>query len=127
MAEIETLPDQVAALEATFASAAGVVAAFDGELARMRESLSFTGREVNSLSSGIRGGPAPGLRRAGVRRHEAVRRAARRRTVDPDTVYRTAMRPVTDAVSGLLAQGLQGAMGALLALCGWRRLLVRAG
>ena len=34
---------------------------FDGELARMRESLRFTGREVNTLSSGISGGLAAGV------------------------------------------------------------------
>ncbi|MFM7654389.1 MAG: hypothetical protein ACKO56_03225 [Paracoccaceae bacterium] len=60
MAEIDELQDQIAALEATLAGSAGMVAAFDGELARMRDSLVFTGREVNTLSTGIGGG----LRRA---------------------------------------------------------------
>ena len=45
MAEIDDLRGQVAALEATVASASGVVGAFDAELGRMRESLLFTGRE----------------------------------------------------------------------------------
>ncbi len=54
------MEDQVAALEATLDGAAEMVAAFDGELSRMRDSLVFTGREVNTLSNGIGGG----LRRA---------------------------------------------------------------
>ena len=56
MAEIDELQDQIAALEASLAGSAGMVAAFDGELSRMRDSLVFTGREVNTLSSGISGG-----------------------------------------------------------------------
>ena len=60
MADIDEFETQIAALEATLGSAAGMAAAFEGELARMRESLTHTGREVGTLSVGIGGG----LRRA---------------------------------------------------------------
>ena len=56
MAEIDELQDQIAALEATLGGTASMVAAFDGELAKMKDSLVFTGREVGALSSGISGG-----------------------------------------------------------------------
>ena len=112
--EIETLADQVAALEATLGATAGMVGAFDGELERMRESLTFTGREVNSLSNGI----GTGLRRAfdglvldGDKLSDALKGVAQSMM---DTVYGVATRPVTDALSGLIANGLQGAMSALL-------------
>jgi phage-related minor tail protein len=114
MAEIDEMQDQIAALEATLAGSAGMVAAFDGELARMRDSLVFTGREVNTLSSGIGGG----LRRAfdglafdGVKLSDALRGVARTMA---DTIYGVAMKPVQNALGGALAQGLNGLLGGLM-------------
>jgi phage-related minor tail protein len=114
MAEIDELQDQIAALEATLAGSAGMVAAFDGELSRMRDSLVFTGREVNTLSTGIGGG----LRRAfdglvfdGVKLSDALRGVARTMA---DTIYGVAMRPVQNALGGALAQGLNGLLGGLM-------------
>ena len=114
MAEIDELQDQIAALEATLAGSAGMVAAFDGELARMRDSLVFTGREVNTLSTGIGGG----LRRAfdglvfdGVKLSDALRGVARTMA---DTIYGVAMKPVQNALGGALAQGLNGLLGGLM-------------
>ena len=114
MAEIDELQDQIAALEATLAGSAGMVAAFDGELARMRDSLVFTGREVNTLSTGIGGG----LRRAfdglvfdGVKLSDAMRGVARTMA---DTIYGVAMKPVQNALGGALAQGLNGLLGGLM-------------
>jgi hypothetical protein len=118
MTEIEILADQVAALEASLGGASGMAASFDGELARMRESLSFTGREVGSLSSGI----GTGLRRAfdglmfdGVKLSDALEGVGESIR---NTVYRVATRPVTDALSGLISQGVQGAMTAFLPFAG---------
>ena len=114
MAEIDELQDQIAALEATLAGSAGMVAAFDGELAQMRDSLVFTGREVNTLSTGIGGG----LRRAfdglvfdGVKLSDALRGVARTMA---DTIYGVAMKPVQNALGGALAQGLNGLLGGLM-------------
>ena len=114
MAEIDAVQDQIAALEATLAGSAGMVAAFDGELARMRDSLVFTGREVNALSSGLGGG----LRRAfdglvfdGMKLSDALKGVARSMA---DTVYGMAMKPVQNAVGGALAQGLSGLSGNLM-------------
>lgn len=112
MSEIEALQDQVAALESTLNGATGLVTAFDGELGRMRESLNLTGREVTSLSSGI----GSGLRRAfdglaldGAKLGDALADVG---TSILDTVYKIATRPVSDALGGLVAQGVQGLMGA---------------
>ena len=114
MAEIDAVQDQIAALEATLAGSAGMVAAFDGELARMRDSLVFTGREVNALSSGLGGG----LRRAfdglvfdGMKLSDALKGVARSMA---DTVYGMAMKPVQNAVGGALAQGLSGLLGSMM-------------
>ncbi len=111
MAEIDDLKDQIAALEASLSGSAGMVAAFDGELARMRETMLFTGREVNTLSSGIGGG----LRRAfdglvfdGMKLSDALKGVARTMA---DTVYGIAMKPVQNALGGAIAQGLSGLLG----------------
>ncbi len=114
MVDIETLQDQVAALEATMGGASGMVATFEGELSRMRESLVFTGREVNTLSTGIGGG----LRRAfdglafdGMKLSDALHGVAQRMV---DTVYDVTMKPIQNAVGGMIAQGMNGLLGGMM-------------
>ncbi|RUS60445.1 phage tail tape measure protein [Pseudorhodobacter sp. E13] len=114
MADIEGLEDQIAALEASLNGAADLVGAFDGELARMRESLVFTGREVNSLSNSIGGG----LRRAfdglvfdGMKLSDALRGVAQTMM---DSVYNIAMKPVQNALGGLVANGMNSLLGGMM-------------
>lgn len=114
MEQAEVLTDQLTALEERMGALAAMVAAFDGELARMRASVTLTGREVQTLSSGIGGG----LRRAfdglmfdGMRLSDALKGVAK--TI-ADTIYGIAMKPVTNAAGGALAQGLAGVMGAFM-------------
>ncbi len=112
MADIGTMQEQLQALEAQLGSSVSMVAAFDGELARMRETMVFTGREVNTLSSGISGGlrkAFDGLVFDGMKLKDALKSVAK--TI-VDTVYSIAMKPVTGALGGLLAQGVAGMMGA---------------
>jgi hypothetical protein len=114
MAEIEDIQDQIAALEASLEGTSSVVSAFEGELSRMRESLVFTGREVNTLSTGIGGG----LRRAfdglvfdGMRASDALKTVASSMI---DTVYNIAMRPIQNAAGGALAQGINGLLSGMM-------------
>lgn len=112
MADIGTMQEQLQALEAQMGSSVSMVAAFDGELARMRETMIFTGREVNTLSSGIGGGlrkAFDGLVFDGMKLNEALKSVA---NTIVDTVYSIAIKPVTGALGGLLAQGVAGVMGA---------------
>jgi phage-related minor tail protein len=114
MADIETMQDQLTALEAQLGSSASMVATFDGELARMRETMIFTGREVNTLSSGISGGLSKafnGLVFDGMKLSDALKSVA---NTIVDSVYSIAIKPVTGALGGLLAQGVSGAMGSLM-------------
>ena len=93
-------------------SSVSMVAAFDGELSRMRETMIFTGREVNTLSSGISGGlrkAFDGLVFDGMKLNDALKSVA---NTIVDTVYSIAIKPVTGALGGLLAQGVAGVMGA---------------
>ena len=114
MTDIVDLTDQIAALEATLGGTASMVATFDGELAKMQESLVFTGQEVGALANGFSGG----LRRAfdgvvfdGKKLSDALKGVAKSMA---DTVFNTAMRPVQNAVGGFLANSvnslLSGAM-----------------
>ncbi|MFV0492429.1 MAG: phage tail tape measure protein [Pseudorhodobacter sp.] len=114
MAEIEQLEDQIAALEVSLDGTAGVVAAFDGELSRMRDSLVFTGREVDSLSRGF----GTGLRRAfdglifdGMKLSDALKSVGQSMA---NTVYNAAMRPVQNALGGFMAQGINSLLGGVM-------------
>lgn len=111
MAEVDTLQDQITALEATLEGATGVVSAFESELGRMRETLLYTGREVNVLSNGF----GSGLRRAfdgvvfdGLKLSDALKGVAKSFA---DTAYGVALKPVQNALGGFIANGLNGLLG----------------
>jgi len=113
MADIETLQEQVAALEATLGGTTGMVTAFEGELAGLRASLAFTGREVNQLSAGLGGG----LRRAfdglvfdGKSLQDTLRNLGQSMV---GTLYGVAMKPVQNALGGFLAEGINGLLGGM--------------
>jgi phage-related minor tail protein len=111
MADIGTMQEQLQALEAQLGSSVSMVAAFDGELARMRETMVFTGREVNTLSSGISGGlrkAFDGLAFDGMKLNDALKSVA---NTIVDTIYSIAMKPITGALGGFLAQGISSVMG----------------
>ena len=61
MADLESLTEQVSALEASLGGTAAMAGAFDGELRRMRDSLVFTAGGVNTVANGIGGGAAARL------------------------------------------------------------------
>lgn len=114
MTEIPEIEAQITSLEVTLGSASGMVAAFEGELAKMEQSLVFTTREVSSLTSGF----SSGLRRAfdgvifdGKRLSDALGDVAQSMI---DTVYNVAISPVQNAVGGALAQGLNGLLGGVM-------------
>jgi phage-related minor tail protein len=114
MADLEDIQDQIAALEASLGGTASMVAAFDGELVKMKDSLVFTGREVGVLSNGISGG----LRRAfdglvfdGMKLSDALKGVA---STMIDTVYGIAMKPVHNAVGGFLAEGINSLLSGIM-------------
>lgn len=111
MADFGTMQEELQALEAQIGSSVAMVSAFDGELARMRETMVFTGREVNTLSTGISGGlrkAFDGLIFDGMKLNDALKTVA---STIIDTVYSIAMQPVTSALGGAMAQGLAAVMG----------------
>ncbi len=114
MGEIDMLTEQVAALEARMGAATGMTAAFDAEIARMGETMVFTGREVNTLAAGLSGG----LRRAfdgvvfdGAKLSDALKQVAGTMV---SSVYGIAMKPVQNALGGALAEGVASMLGGVL-------------
>ena len=110
----EALEDQIAALEATLAGTGAVVAGFEGDLAGLRDSMVFTGREVDRLSSGIgRGlrGAFDGLVFDGLKLSEALKQVA---TSMVDMVYDVAMKPVQGAVGGMIVEGMNGLLSGMM-------------
>ena len=105
MSRVEDLQEQTSALETTLGASSAMIAAFSGELGRMQQSLLFTGREVNALSTSIGGG----LRRAfdglvfdGMKLSDALRGVAQSMI---SGVYNVAMRPVQGALGDFVANG----------------------
>ncbi len=110
---IEEAARSLAALERQVAGTEQVTAGFSAELARLSQSLTFTGREVSVLSVGIgRGlrGAFDGLVFDGLRLSEALTMVGRSMI---DGVYATALKPVQRAAGTALAEGIAGVAGAL--------------
>ncbi len=106
--------DEIEALERAMEEAGGMATAFSRELDRMRSGLAETTRDLGRLERGFSGG----LRRAidgvlfdGKSVGGALRGLAGTMS---DTVYGNAMRPVTDGLGGLLAQGVNGLVSGLM-------------
>lgn len=110
---LEGLAAQVMALETSLGGAQAMAAAFDAELSRMRESMVFTGREVNTLSKSIGGGlrsAFDGLIFDGLKLSDALREVAQTMV---NSVYNVAMKPVQDAMGGAIASGMNGMLSGL--------------
>lgn len=104
--DMDDLGGSAQSLNGTLASTSGLVAAFDGELGRMRASLAATGKDVATLERGL----SRGLRKAfdgvvfdGIKLSDALKTVAESLM---RTTYNAAMRPVTDHFSGLISQGV---------------------
>ncbi|AHM04748.1 GTA tail tape measure [Roseibacterium elongatum DSM 19469] len=112
--DLDGFEAQIADLETTLSGATSIAAAFQAELQGMQGAMLYTNREVQSMSRAIGGG----LRRAfdglvfdGMRLSDALRTVA---TSMIDAAYNTAMRPVQNAVGGVIANGINGLMTNLL-------------
>ena len=110
---LDGFAQQVSALETSLGGAHAMAAAFDAELGRMRDSMIFTGREANTLSTGI----GRGLRSAfdglifdGLKLSDALKTVAQSMI---DNVYSAAIRPVQNAVGGAIANGMNSLLSGL--------------
>jgi phage-related minor tail protein len=106
--------EEMDGLETRMGEATRMAAAFSSTLASVRDSLGQTTRDLGDLRTGF----ASGLRSAidglvidGDRLSDALKGVGRTMV---DTVYKAAMKPVTDQLGGLLSQGLNGAVSSLM-------------
>lgn len=106
--------DDLAGLEARLDGVVPMTVAFEAELARLGQTMLFTGREVGSLSTAL----GNGLRKAfdgvafdGMRLSDALRQVAASMAA---SVYSAAMRPVQNALGGALAEGINGFFSGVL-------------
>lgn len=104
--DIETLETQLDALETGLGGATLMAASFTSELTRIRASFAQTSVEMGQLERGM----SRGLRKAfdtvifdGAKLSDALTGLAQSIS---QTVYATAMKPVTDHFGSLLAQGI---------------------
>ncbi|MTH77208.1 phage tail tape measure protein [Paracoccus aestuariivivens] len=95
-------------MERGFDEGEQAITTFERELSRLRESMLYTSREVNSLSSGI----SSGLRQAfaglvfdGMKLSDALQTVARSMV---DTAFSIAMKPINQAMAGAISQGVAG-------------------
>lgn len=102
------LEDQLLGLETAMAETGAVTAAFAAEITRMQGAIAGAGQDAEVLSKGL----SRGLRRAfdgvvfdGMRASDALEAVARSVV---NTAYSAAIRPVTQQVGGLLAEGIIG-------------------
>lgn len=110
---LDSLGQQAAALERNLGGAETMAAAFNAELGRMQQSMTFTGREVDALSTSI----GRGLRRAfdglifdGMKLSDALRDVARSMG---ESVYAAAMKPVQNAIGGTIASGMNSLLSGM--------------
>ena len=103
---LDELGDRAEALEDSLGAAAGMAAGFEAELRRIGGTLASTGQDVAMLERGL----SKGLRRAfdglafdGLKLSDALEGIARSMI---RSTYSAAVKPVTDHVGGLIAQGL---------------------
>ena len=108
MDEFETFDSEAEALAATLARSADMTAAFEGRLREMQEALGGTVRDLGEVEKGFSGG----LKRAfdgvildGKSLSDALGVVAKAMV---DTAYNAAVRPVTNHLGGLLADGVNG-------------------
>lgn len=114
MDQIDALDADVSALERTLGDASEVARAFDGQLRGVQQSLSETTRDLGNLERGFSGG----LRRAfdgvfldGMKLSDALGVVAKSMA---DTVYASAVNPVTTHLGGMLAQGVNAAVTGMM-------------
>ena len=110
---LDGLGQQAAALERSLGGAEAMAAAFNAELGKMQDGMTFTSREVGTLSTSI----GRGLRRAfdglifdGMKLSDALREVARSMS---ESVYAAAMKPVQNAIGGAIASGMNGLLSGL--------------
>ncbi|WP_320179445.1 phage tail tape measure protein [Roseovarius pacificus] len=117
MENVERLDDldaQVEALDESLGGAAGMAAAFNGELARMRAGFAETGQDVATLERGMSRGLNSAIRGLVVEGDSLSQALEKMANSMINAAFNAAVKPVTSHVGSLLAEGVGGLMSGLL-------------
>jgi phage-related minor tail protein len=111
--DVDGFQTRLSDLQLTLGDTSAMTVAFDAELVRVRDSMMYTGRQVSSLSTSF----GSGLRRAfdglvfdGKKLSDSLELVARSMA---DAAYSSAMKPVQNAVGGVLANGMNSLFSGL--------------
>ncbi len=110
---MDELEQQIEALDENLGQAADMAAAFNGELSRVRETFASTGHDVAALETGISRGLSTAIRGAivyGDSLSDALRNLANSMI---SAAFNAAVKPVTNHLGGMLAQGVGNLVGGL--------------
>ena len=107
----DDLEAQIDALDNAMGQAGAMAAAFAGELQKVRGGFAAAGQDVQSLERGLSRGLRGALRGAVVQGDNLSETLERLATTMVNSVFKDAVRPVTDQVGGLLAQGAGALFG----------------
>jgi hypothetical protein len=110
----EDMEAQITALDDAMGQAGAMAAAFAGELAQVRGGFAAAGQDVQSLERGLSRGLRGALRGSVVQGDSLSESLRRLATTMVNTAFSDAVRPVTDQVGGLLAQGVGALVGGIL-------------
>ena len=112
--DLDGLDSQISELEASIGAAQSVTGVFKAELETMQVSMSAAGRQAESLSRSV----GTGLRRAfdglvfdGMRLSDALKTLGQSMV---NSAFNQAMRPVQNALGGLLTKGIGNLVGSIL-------------
>ncbi len=114
MDRLDDLDIQVEALDEHLGQASDMAAAFNAELARMREVFAGTGQDVATLERGISRGLTRSLRRAVIHGDSLSDALDTLASTLVNTAFNAAVKPVTRHIGGLVGDGLTGLIGGLL-------------
>lgn len=110
----DELEDRSESLNDTLAETSSLVGGFDAELRRMQTALEATGRDIAVLERGL----SKGLRKAfdgvifdGLSLTDALNTVAESMV---NAAYNAAIRPVTNQIGGVLAEGVNGLLNGIL-------------
>lgn len=114
MANKDGFSSDLERLDEEFGQSGKMTAEFEAELARLRQSMVFTSREIGTLSSGIESGlrhAIDGLIFDGLKLSDALKGIGKSIA---DTVFSIATKPVEQALAGGIAGGMTGMLSSAM-------------
>lgn len=117
MDEFERLDDlerQIDDMEQNLGAATDMAAAFNGELARVREGFSGTGQDIAAFEKGLSGGLRKAIKGAVVDGDSLATSLTALAETMIRTAFNSAVNPVADHFGGVIAEGIGGALGGLM-------------